>query len=143
MKKRVLYDTNVVLDALLRREPYYANSIAALDVVEQHSSLVEGYIAGHAVTTVDYVLRKQVGAAPSRKAVAQLLDKLRIAPVTETAIHQALHSPFSDFEDAVCYAIALENGISVIVTRDINDFAQSTIAVELPVVFYSKIGTIH
>jgi predicted nucleic acid-binding protein len=143
MKMRVLYDTNVVLDALLRREPHYADSIAALDVVEQHSSLVEGYIAGHAVTTVDYVLRKQVGAAHSRKAVAQLLDKLRVAPVTETAIRQALQSPFSDFEDAVCHAIALEMGISVIVTRDINDFAQSTIAVELPVIFGRQIRTIH
>ncbi len=137
MKKRVLYDTNVVLDVLLRREPHYEASSKAFTLAGR--GLVEGYIAGHAVTTVDYVLRKQVGAAPSRKAVAQLLDKLRIAPVTETAIHQALHSPFSDFEDAVCHAIALENGISVIVTRDINDFAQSTIAIELPVVFYSKI----
>ncbi len=60
MKKRVLYDTNVVLDVLLQRQPHYQASVAALDVVEKQSAIVEGYIAGHAVTTLDYLLRKQV-----------------------------------------------------------------------------------
>lgn len=132
--KRVLYDTNVVLDALMQREPFYSASMAALDV-ENYGGKVEGYIAGHAVTTVDYILRKQVGPTRSRTAMVQLLEKLKVATVNDAIIHQALQSPLKDFEDAVCHAAALETGISVIVTRDIQDFIQSTITVMLPEVF--------
>jgi len=92
MKKRVLYDTNVVLDVLLRRHPHYQFSVAALDVVEKQSAIVEGYIAGHAITTLDYLLRKQVGKAQSRTALTKLLEKVQVAPVTDTAIRQALQT---------------------------------------------------
>jgi predicted nucleic acid-binding protein len=143
MKKRVLYDTNVVLDVLLRRHPHYQFSVAALDVVEKQSAIVEGYIAGHAITTLDYLLRKQVGKAQSRTALTKLLEKIQVAPVTDTAIRQALQTSFSDFEDAVCHAIALEMGLSVIVTRNIGDFALSTIAVELPEVFCANINSTY
>jgi len=124
MKKRVLYDTNVVLDVLLQRHPHYHASVLALDVVEKQSAIVEGYIAGHA-------------------ALTKLLEKIQVAPVTDTAIRQALQSSFSDFEDAVCHAIALEMGLSVIVTRNIGDFALSMITVELPEVFCANINSTH
>ncbi len=137
---RVLYDTNVVLDALMQREPFYSTSTAAMDV-ENYGGKIEGYIAGHAVTTVDYVLRKQVGAARSRTAIAQLLEKFKVATVSDATIRQALQSPLRDFEDAVCHAIALETGISVIVTRDIQDFIQGTITVMLPEVFCQSLLT--
>ena len=113
----------------------------ALDVVEKQSAI--GYIAGHAVTTLDYLLRKQVGKAQSKIALTKRLEKIQVAPVTDTAIRQALQSSFSDFEDAVCHAIALEMGLSVIVTRNIGDFALSTITVELPEVFCANINSTH
>ncbi len=131
--KRVLYDTNVLLDVTLRREPYLAASAAALDAVGQGQ--VEGYIAGHAVTTLFYLLQRELGATKSRRVLADLLAKMRVAPVTDAGIRQALSGPFKDFEDAVTHAAAQEGGISLIVTRNVGDFAKGTIPAVLPEVF--------
>jgi predicted nucleic acid-binding protein len=131
--KRVLYDTNVLLDVTLRREPHLAASAAALDAVGQGQ--VEGYIAGHAVTTLFYVLRRELGTTKSRRILADLLTKVRVAPVTDTGVRKALSGPFKDFEDAVSHAAAQEAGVAVIVTRNVGDFAKGVIPAILPEVF--------
>lgn len=131
--KRVLYDTNVLLDVTLRREPHFSTSAAALDAVGQKQ--VEGYIAGHAVTTLFYLLRRELGSTKSRHVLSDLLSKTRVAPVTDAGIRQALSAPFKDFEDAVTHAAAQEAGVSVIVTRNVSDFAKGTIPAVLPAVF--------
>ncbi|MGH7964718.1 MAG: PIN domain-containing protein, partial [Candidatus Binatia bacterium] len=104
-----------------------------LDAIGQGQ--VDGYIAGHAITTLFYLLRRQLGSAKSRHVLADLLSKMRIAPVTDTGIRQALSRPFKDFEDAVTHAAAQEAGVSVIVTRNVGDFAKGTIPAVLPEVF--------
>ena len=132
--KQILYDTNVLLDVLLRREPYFSASAAALDAVGQGK--VEGYIAGHAVTTLAYLLQRQLGLAKNKTVLSNLLSKMRVAPVTDAVIRQALAGAFNDFEDAVTHAAAQEAGVSVIVTRNIRDFAKSIIPAVLPEVFH-------
>ena len=131
--KRVLYDTNVVLDVLLKREPFLADSAAALDAVGQGQ--VEGYIAGHAVTTLSYLLQRALGMAKSRQVLTDLLAKMRVAPVTDAGVRQALSGPFKDFEDGVTHAAAQEAKVSVIVTRNVSDFTKGTIPAVLPEMF--------
>jgi len=96
---------------------------------------VQGYIAGHAVTTLAYLLQRELGAAKSRSVLSSLLSKMRVAPVTDAGIRQALSSPFKDFEDAVSHAAAQEARVSVIVTRNVGDFAKGMISAVLPEVF--------
>jgi predicted nucleic acid-binding protein len=131
--RRVLYDTNILLDVTLKREPYLSASAAALDAVGQGQ--VEGYVAGHAITTLFYMLQKQLGAAKSRQVLTDLLTKMRVAPVSDTGVRQALSGPFKDFEDAVTHAAAQEARVSIIVTRNVGDFAKGTIPAVLPEVF--------
>jgi predicted nucleic acid-binding protein len=131
--KRVLYDINVLLDVLLKREQFLADSASALDAVGQGQ--VEGYIAGHAVTTLFYLLQRELGMAKSRQVLAGLLTKMRVAPVTDAGIRQALNNSFKDFEDGVTYAAAQEAEVSVIVTRNVNDFTKGIIPAVLPEVF--------
>lgn len=77
--RRVLYDTNILLDVILRREPHLGASAAVLE----HAAVgtVEGYVAGHAVTTIAYLVQRERGAAETRRTLAHLLSKLRVAPV--------------------------------------------------------------
>jgi len=131
--KRVLYDINVLLDVLLKREQFLADSASALDAVGQGQ--VEGYIAGHAVTTLFYLLQRELGMAKSRQVLAGLLTKMRVAPVTDAGIRQALNNSFKDFEHGVTYAAAQEAEVSVIVTRNVNDFTKGIIPAVLPEVF--------
>ena len=131
--RRVLYDTNVLLDVILKREPHLAASALALDAVGRGQ--VAGYVAGHAVTTLFYLLHRQLGAAKSRQALSDLLAKMHVAAVTDTGIRRALSSPFKDFEDAVTHAAAQESGCSAIVTRNVSDFVKGIIPAVLPAAF--------
>lgn len=136
--RRVLFDINVLLDVLLRREPHFAASAAALDAVAR--GLVEGYLAAHAVTTIAYLVQRQVGRTAARAALVDLLARLRIAAVTESGVRLALGGAMADFEDAVTYAAALEVGADAIVTRNVADFTDSGVPAVLPEVFLARLG---
>lgn len=128
--RRVLYDTNVILDVLLERQPHFVASAAALDAVGRGK--VAGYVSAHAVTTIAYLLERRLGSAKSRRVLSDLLSKMRVAPVTDDVVRQALTSRISDFEDAVCHAAALESDLSMIVTRNIADFSKGKVPAVLP-----------
>ena len=137
--RRVLFDSDVLLDVLLARAPHAAASAAAIETVARGA--VEGYVAGHAVTNVYYVLRRQVGDGQSRALLADLLVKLTVAPVTDRAIRTALGSRLADFEDAVSHAVALEAGVDTIVTRNTTDYARSAIPALTPDVYVASMAS--
>lgn len=128
--KRVLYDTNVLLDVLLQRLPHYPASAAALTAGDQAG--VEAFVAGHAVTTIDYVLRREIGPSYDRAVLVAMLAKLRVGAVTDAVIRRALASPARDFEDSVTRVIAEDEQVDAIVTRDATGFASANIPVLLP-----------
>ncbi|MBD2776711.1 PIN domain-containing protein [Iningainema tapete] len=136
--KRVLFDSDVVLDVLLQRQPFFAASALALDTVPQEK--VEGYLAAHAVTNMFYLLRRHLGSEKSREALNTLMSKMRVAAVTDAVIRSALTSSFADFEDAVTHAAAISEGIEAIATRNIKDFRMGTIPAMLPEVFLATIN---
>ncbi len=130
MSKRVLYDTNVLLDVVLLRAPHVAASAAALDLAG--SGLVEGLVAGHAITTIAYLIQREKGAATAKTALVQLLSRVRVAPTTDSAVRLALAMDLSDFEDAVTVASAQEAGCDLIVTRNIQHFRSALVKAVLP-----------
>jgi predicted nucleic acid-binding protein len=131
--KRALYDTNILLDVILNRTPHVRASASALDLVGQ--GRVEGYVAGHAVTTIAYLVQREKGAVEARNALLHMLTKLRVAPVTDASIRSALAMDFADFEDAVCVASAREAGCAAIVTRNPQHFRKSDVPALLPEAF--------
>jgi predicted nucleic acid-binding protein len=96
--KRVLFDSDVLLDILAQRQPFVAASARALNTVRQ--GRVQGFVSGHAVTNIFYILRRQVGRVAARELLARLLQHIQVASVTDEVIRQALNSPITDFEDA-------------------------------------------
>ncbi|WP_245693494.1 PIN domain-containing protein [Deferrisoma camini] len=93
---------------------------------------VTGYLAAHCVTTVYYLLRRRVGADRARQLTTHLLERIRVAPVTQGVVEAALASRFSDLEDAVCHAAAEAVGAERIVTRNPNDFRKGRTPAVLP-----------
>jgi len=128
--KRVLFDTNVVLDVLLDRQPYVEASASAWAAVETGAS--EGMLAAHALTTVYYLVRKERGDLKARRIVSAILRVFRVAAVDEAVVQEALRLGFSDFEDAVTAAAARLAGCECIVTRDPNGFRGSQIRALTP-----------
>jgi len=122
---RLLFDTNVVLDVLLDRQPYAEASAAAWAAVE--SGKAEGLVAAHAVTTIHYLIRKEMGAVKAKRIVSAILRVFGIAVVDGAVVQEALQLSFSDFEDAVTAAAARLAGCDCIVTRDPKGFRGSPV----------------
>jgi predicted nucleic-acid-binding protein len=128
--RRVLFDSDVLLDVLAQRQPFVVASAQVLNMVTQPQ--VQGYVSGHAVTNIFYILRRQVGSETARELLSRLLDHLQIASVTDEVIRAALQSSMADFEDAVTSEAANAAGLEIIVTRNAPDFVASAIPAVLP-----------
>jgi predicted nucleic acid-binding protein len=127
---RVLFDTNVVLDVLLDREPFSTTAAQLFSKVETGD--ISGYVCATTVTTVHYLASKVVGADRAREEIRKLLTLFEIAPVNRSVIEAALAAQFTDFEDAVVHEAALHVGAQGIVTRDITGFKQAKVSVYSP-----------
>ncbi len=123
--KRILLDTNVVLDVLLDRHSHVDASAAVWVAVE--TGISEGFLAAHAVTTIHYLLRKEMGNIKARRIVSAILSVFGVAPVDTAVIQEALQLPLADFEDAVTAAAARLAGCECIVTRDPKGFRRSPV----------------
>ncbi|MCC5625324.1 PIN domain-containing protein [Nostoc sp. CHAB 5715] len=134
----MLFDSDVLLDILAQRQPFVAASARALNTVMQNQ--VQGYVSGHAVTNIFYILRRQVGNEVARELLAKLLQHLQVASVTDEVIRQALNSPIKDFEDAVTSAAALTAGLEIIMTRNTPDFVASLVPAMLPDEFLTMLS---
>jgi predicted nucleic acid-binding protein len=123
--KRILFDTNVVLDVLLDRQPYAEASAAAWAAVE--TGISKGMLAAHAVTAIHYLVRKEMGNVKARRIISAILRVFGVAAVDGAVVQEALQLPFSDFEDAVTAAAARLAGCECIVTRDPKGFRGSPV----------------
>ena len=127
---RILFDTNVVLDVLLDRQPHAAASAAVWSVVE--TGAVEGVLSAHTLTTIHYLVRKQLGEAKAGRTVAAILKVFGVAAIDGPVLGEALQLRFTDFEDAVTAAAAKSAGCDWIVTRDARGFRGSPVRALTP-----------
>lgn len=118
--RRLLVDLNVVLDVLLDRRPHVESSAAIWARVEKGAA--EGFLPAHGFTTVHFLAAQAHDRAFARRAVNDLLQVFRVAPVDEAVLRAATLSPLADFEDAVCAASGVAVGCELIVTRNTADF---------------------
>lgn len=127
---KVLFDTHVILDFLLRREPF--SSTAARLVARVEGGEIEGLLCATTVTTTHYLLERALGRDQALAAIRKLLSLFTVAGVDGKTLSLALELSFSDFEDAVLHEAARLSGAKVIVTRNAKDFQAAELTVETP-----------
>ncbi|MFV8333554.1 type II toxin-antitoxin system VapC family toxin [Flavobacterium sp. GSP14] len=124
---RIFLDTNVILDLLGERVPFF-DSIATVATLADQKKLTL-IVSPLSFTTMNYVLNKY----ETSKSVLNKLRKFKIicevCEINEETIDKALNSSFKDFEDAVQYFCALQSNCSIIITRNGKDFKHSTIPI--------------
>ena len=124
---RIFLDTNVILDLLGERVPFY-DSIAKVATLADQKKLIL-IVSPLSFTTIDYILNKY----ESSESVLNKLRKFKIiceiCEINNVTIEKALNSDFKDFEDAVQYFSALQSNCSIIITRNARDFKNSTIPI--------------
>lgn len=130
---RVLIDTNIVLDFLLQREPFFQKADLLFQTID--SGRVVGYITATTLTDIFYISRRHTGSIEkARQAILDTLTAMVICPVNRAVLESAFVSGLPDFEDAVQIACAIAQGLDAITTRDA-DFS----SVLLPVLTVEEI----
>jgi predicted nucleic acid-binding protein len=119
-KPKLLIDTNVLLDVVLEREPWVEDATALLDAIAKGRAA--GYVAGHAVTTLYYVVERSRHRTVAATAVSDLLQLVTVVPLSNADFQRALGLGLRDFEDACQVAACLEVGADNLVTRNPKDF---------------------
>jgi len=127
---KVLFDTNVILDVLLDREPFAADALYLLARVER--SEIIGFVCATTITTIHYLAAKALGSKEAGQHIEALLSLFVIAPVNRLVLEKAVRSRFLDFEDAVLHEAAVQAGARYIVTRNMTDFQQACLPVFAP-----------
>lgn len=124
--KRLFIDTNIVIDLLDKREPFYKSAVQLFTLAYHHKLTL--YVSPITYATASYLLRKH-GKEGSRILLQNLRQLVRITTADERVVDDALASSFDDYEDALQYYSALTRKVDAIITRNIKDFQYSQIAV--------------
>lgn len=136
-----LFDTNIILDVLLDREPFSNDASYLLSKVEQ--SEITGFISATTVTTIHYIVTKALGSQAASRHIQSLFSLFAIAPVNRIVLENAAASKFDDFEDAVLHEAARHAGAKYIVTRNIIDFKNSKLPVFQPAEFINILNLLE
>jgi predicted nucleic acid-binding protein len=135
---RVLLDTNVLLDVLLKRDPWVTEASA---VWQAHD---EGQVFGHvmacAIADIFYIARRLVGLETAQVAVRICLEAFEICAVDRQALEQAQALLVDDFEDNLQIACASLAGLDAIVPRDKKGFKAVTMPVLTPAELVTQLG---
>jgi predicted nucleic acid-binding protein len=125
-----MIDTNVILDVILARDPWAADATRVLDAINRKRA--RGFVAGHSITTVYYLVEKTRKRAIANTAVGDLLQVLTVVPLDGSDFQRALTLGLTDYEDAVQVAAHLKAGADYLVTRNEKDFKGVQIEVISP-----------
>ena len=136
-KDKIFLDTDVALDHLADRQPFaeFAHRLFALAETGDLTICVSSL----SFSNLYYILQKLKGHADALALLGKLKLLVRVSAVSEPEIQSALASSFKDFEDAIQhFAAKAEGGVSVIVTRNKEDYSASEIPVLSPDEFLAK-----
>ena len=128
---KLLIDTNVILDILLKRDPFFEDSYQAIRTAINNND--ECYISVTAATDIFYILRKALQSAEQAKEYLGSLARLaEFTDVLAVDALDALSSEVADYEDAVVEAVADRIGADYILTRNIKDYLNAKIPAITP-----------
>ncbi|MCX6220036.1 MAG: PIN domain-containing protein [Bacteroidia bacterium] len=140
--KRILIDTDVILDFFFDRKPFSDNAAKVLSLCESRE--IKGFITSVIISNVYYLLRQ---TSTHEKVIEKLMQLVTITEILTTdrdVIIKALNSNFKDFEDALQnYSAELNGQIDLIVTRNIKDFSNSSLGVMTPENYLKTLSASH
>jgi len=123
-----LIDTNIVLDLLSKREPFYESSAQLFSLSDKKKLKLT--VSALTFANTNYVLSKLKSAIEAREILRRFKILIKILPLNDKIIDLALNDKnFQDFEDGLQYYTAVENNQDYIITRDLKDFKNSKIPV--------------
>ncbi len=122
--KKLFVDTNIVIDLLSRREPFFEEAAELFSLADKKQ--VELSVSSLTIANTSYVLLRQMDSSKAKLVIRKLRLILNVLPLNDKIIGLALNDEtFSDFEDGLQYFTAIENEKELIITRNLKDFKNS------------------
>lgn len=130
---RLLFDTNIILDIALMRNPYYNDSANVFRKAD--NTLIFGFVTATTITDIYYIAKKDKGHKIAIDFISNLLQIIDVIGIDKEIIIGSLHTEFTDFEDAIQSIASSYNTIDYIITRNTKDFIDSEIKAISPTDF--------
>ena len=125
--EKIFVDTDIVLDLLSGRLPHFNYAAELFSLADENS--IKLYVSSLTFANVNYILSRQLSAVQVRKILLKFKTIITVLSVNDKIIELALASDFHDFEDAIQYNTAIENGINILLTRNLKDFKKTEISI--------------
>jgi len=125
--KNLFLDTNIVLDLLAYRMPFYTEAAKLFSLADKKKLKLS--ISSLCLADSHYILARQKPEMEVRNILRKFKVLVIVLPLDDKITDLALNSEFRDFEDAVQYYTAIENDQDLIITRNQQDFKASKIPV--------------
>ncbi|MBI1222749.1 MAG: PIN domain-containing protein [Bacteroidetes bacterium] len=135
-KKRIFWDTNVLVDLLAERDPFYVDAALIASMCDRGE--IEISVSSLSFSNVAYVMRRLERDEILRKKLSMFASLVKIIHTNDIILNRALSGGFADLEDAIQYYSALEAGASILLTRNPADFKAAKISVLSPSAFLAS-----
>lgn len=120
---RVFLDSDIILDFLLKREPFFKEALNLFLLKEKNNFKL--YTSAIIISNVYYISSKQFTGELAKQKIKELTSIIQITDSTKQSIYQAFESNFSDFEDAIQYFTAEESKCTFFITRNTKDYKKA------------------
>lgn len=127
MMEKVFVDTDIILDLLSKREPFYIHSATLFSAADRNE--IEIYVSSLSFANLNWILSKGLSTAEAKKKLIKFKTLVTVLAVTDKVIELALSSDFTDFEDSIQYFTAIEENIKTFLTRNLKDYKTAEIPV--------------
>ncbi len=125
--KKVLLDTNTVLDLLAERKPFYDEAAELFSLADKQ--IISLYLSALSLANTHYILTRFKPENEVRQILRSFRVLVQILSFDSKITDLALNSDYKDFEDAIQYYTAIEHNQDMIVTRDLSGYRDSKIPV--------------
>jgi len=134
--RKVFLDTDVLIDFLTRRAPFEVEAMKLMEYSNRKKLRIN--ISSLSISNIHYLVSRLENKAKSREKIKSLLKLVDILSVDKKIVEKAAYSEFKDFEDAIQNYCADQNGIKILITRNIKDYSKSNLAVQTPKEFIQE-----
>ena len=122
--KKIFVDTNIVIDLLSRREPFFEEAATLFSLADKKQ--IELTVSSLIIANTSYALLRQMDSNKAKSILRKLRLIVKILPLDDKIVGLVLNDDtFSDFEDGLQYFTAIENGQELIITRNLKGFKNS------------------
>jgi predicted nucleic acid-binding protein len=134
----ILFDSNVLLDVLLKRDPWVKESARLWQAVENGD--LNGYIVASILTDLFYIVRRASSIEVAHESIGLCLQTFEIVVLDRGILEYAYKLEGNDFEDNIQIACAEIGGLDGIVTRDPKGYTHTNLQIWSPVQILKELG---